>query len=222
MVTVLISLCAGGVASCLVYPKFLESGLKTAECRTRKADLDQLQVRLNQGSKVEQDKRLLESQISALRSSVPKSAELDLMLIDVEKMCAACHVDLVAVETPSAEILRELQTAADEQAKANTVKPAAVGPANKQPKTPVKPASVVEEAALKSVVKQVYVTGDYTGLVAFMKMLESYQRIVGVSQIAVAIKSDDNDQRNAASEKADKLKLKQPLMAFLLTLYYLP
>jgi hypothetical protein len=123
------------------------------------------------------------------------------------------------VETPSADILRELQTVADEQAKLNNPKPAV----NAKNKAPVKPTNVVEEAALKSVVKQVYVTGDYAGLVAFMKMLESYQRIVGVSQVVVAVKSDDSEGlRNASIERAERLKLKQPLLSFLLTLYYLP
>jgi hypothetical protein len=161
----------------------------------------------------------LESQISALRNSVPKSPELDLMMIDMEKMCTTCNVGLVAVETPSADILRELQIVADEKAKLNNPKPAV----NAKNKAPVKPTNVVEEAALKNVVKEVYVTGDYAGLVAFMKMLESYQRIVGVSQVVVAVKSEDSEGlRNASVERAERLKLKQPLLSFLLTLYYLP
>jgi len=123
------------------------------------------------------------------------------------------------VETPSADILRELQTVADEQAKLNNPKPAV----NAKNKAPVKPTNVVEEAALKSVVKQVYVTGDYAGLVAFMKMLESYQRIVGVSQVVVAVKA--MTRRVCAMRPLsgpERLKLKQPLLSFLLTLYYLP
>jgi hypothetical protein len=85
-----------------------------------------------------------------------------------------------------------------------------------------------DQTALKQLIKQVYVTGDYDGIVALMKELENYQRVTGVKQVCVATASEKDDTQqitqNAAAEKAKKLELppNRPVMSFLMSLYYLP
>lgn len=78
---------------------------------------------------------------------------------------------------------------------------------------------------LKRLIKQVYVSGDYNGMVTLMRRLEGYQRTVGVDEISIAInskESGESSEHSPASERAQQLGLAKPVMAFLLTLYYLP
>ena len=83
--------------------------------------------------------------------------------------------------------------------------------------------SVDDQTALKKLIKEVYVTSDYDSIIKLMQKLERYQRVTGVRQVAVAMPGDNNEgQPVPAAERAKKLGLHQPVMSFLMTLYYLP
>ncbi|HNG22313.1 MAG TPA: hypothetical protein PLI59_24190, partial [Candidatus Obscuribacter sp.] len=63
----------------------------------------------------------------------------------------------------------------------------------------------------------------YNSLIDFMKRMEAYQRVLSVNSLSIALASSPNGQnKSAAGEKAQKLKLSQPVLSFMLNIYYLP
>jgi Tfp pilus assembly protein PilO len=77
---------------------------------------------------------------------------------------------------------------------------------------------------IKNVERRVFVTGNYNQLVNFLKRMESYQRIVGIRNLIVAMPEDSDKEvlKTLASEKGKTLELDQPVMTFLMSVYYLP
>ncbi len=205
-----------------IYPAFSELQLRTANLKDKQAENQQYLNKLTARSRAEIEKRNLETQIENLRKSVPKEPELDLVMLDLEKMCADSHIDMVGVENIEAEALAKLQ--ATDKAKAppsNVFKPLSVplaqlGIKAGQKKEP----DVAEQSTFKQLHKQVYLSGDYDGFVKMMHRMETYQRVISFNNIVISTPSSDSKDPSAA--KAEKLKIKQPLMSFIMTIYYLP
>lgn len=215
------------VLSSLTYPKVLEDKEKTDELTQKNQAYQQLQAKLQQRNKAEQEKKTLESDIETLRGAVPKSPELDLMMIDLEKMCSQSDLHLLGVETPSQEAMHQISSSEDEIKELIGEGKVGLGTRTLQKAGTASDTKNKEARAndtgLKRLIKQVYVTGDYNGMVGLMKRLEGYQRTVGVDEISVAVSNkEENQERSAAAERAQKLNSPKPVMAFLLTLYYLP
>ncbi len=219
------------VLSALTYPKALEDQEKSSELTQKDQAYQQLQAKLQQRVKAEQEKKTLETDIETLRGAVPKSPELDLAMIDLEKMCSDSSIHLLAVETPTQEVMHKISTSEDEIKE--LIGEGKVGLGTRTLQKSAVPATAAGgkadagavDSGLKRLIKQVYVTGDYNGMVGLMKRLEGYQRTVGVDEISIALSikgSSENTEHTAASERAQKLGLAKPVMAFLLTLYYLP
>jgi hypothetical protein len=55
-----------------------------------------------------------------------------------------------------------------------------------------------------------------------MRKLENYQRVIGINNVSVALPSADNELKAQAADKANRLKVTQPMMSFVMTIYYLP
>ncbi len=224
-------LLAAAVLSALTYPKIMEDKEKSAELGQKEQQYQLLLAKLQQRVKAEQEKKTLETDIETLRGAVPKSPELDLAMIDLEKMCSDSSVHLLAVETPTQESMHKI-SASEEEIK-ELIGEGKVGLGTRTLQKSTTPATAAGgkaetgpvDSGLKRLIKQVYVTGDYNGMVGLMKRLEAYQRTVGVEEISIAIStkgSSENTEHTPASERAQKLGLTKPVMAFLLTLYYLP
>jgi hypothetical protein len=223
---------AGLVLSSLTYPKILEDKDKSTELAQKDQQYQQLQAKLQQKVKAEQEKRTLETDIETLRGAVPKSPELDLAMIDLEKMCSDSEIHLLAVETPSQESMHKISSSEDEIKELIGESKGGLGSKTLQKSTAPtnttnggKADASAVDTGLKRLIKQVYVSGDYNGLVSLMRRLEGYQRTVGVDEISIAINSkeaSETAEHSPASERAQKLGLSKPVMAFLLTLYYLP
>ncbi len=230
-ISVIPFLLAAAVLSGLTYPKILVDKEKSAELSQKDQQYQQLLAKLQQRVKAEQEKKTLETDIETLRGAVPKSPELDLAMIDLEKMCSDSSIHLLAVETPTQESMHKIATSEDEIKELIGEGKVGLGTRTlQQSTTPAttnggKAETGAADSGLKRLIKQVYVTGDYNGMVGLMKRLEGYQRTVGVEEISIAIStkgSSDNTEHTPASERAQKLGLSKPVMAFLLTLYYLP
>ncbi|HEY9679018.1 MAG TPA: hypothetical protein V6C76_13495 [Drouetiella sp.] len=225
-------LLSGLILSAMTYPKFLEDKDRSEDLTSKQQQYEQTQTKLAQRARAEKEKKTLETDIETLRGAVPKSPELDLAMIDLEKMCTDSEIQLLGVETPSQETMRQITTSETEikELIGEQVGKVALG-SKSLPKPAVsttngaKPAEEQPvDTGLKRLVKQVYVTGDYNGMVSLLKRLEGYQRTVGVENISIAIKTQGNEgnDKNAAAERAQKLNSTKPIMAFLMTLYYLP
>ncbi|MFN8554044.1 MAG: hypothetical protein U0103_21420 [Candidatus Obscuribacterales bacterium] len=226
---------AGFVLSALTYPKIVEDKDKSNELAQKDQQYQQLQAKLQQRVKAEQEKRTLETDIETLRGAVPKSPELDLAMIDLEKMCSESDLHLLGVEVPTQEQMHKISSSEQEIKELlgeSTVglgtKTLQRGNAKGNTADGDKASNGATDSGLKRLIKQVYVTGDYNGMVNLMRRLEGYQRTVGVEQISIAIntkganETNESNEHSAAQERAQKMGLTKPVMAFLLTLYYLP
>jgi len=222
-------LAAGAMASVVVLPAYQDDDAKRAEVTTKKQDNQRLVNKLHERTKAEAERTDLQSQIEQLRGSVPKSPEVDLFMLDLERMCKDSGVDLISVETPEAETLRNIDNSETEVRELAQESGGKVGLGTKTlgkgaAADPKAKDQAPEQGALKQLIKQVYVTSDYDGIIALMKRLENYQRITGVRQVCVALPAEGSQLlHNPAAERAKKLELKgQPVTSFLMTLYYLP
>jgi Tfp pilus assembly protein PilO len=205
------------------YPAFSEMQVKAKEIGTSIKENTTLLKKLDERQRAEQEKQTLESQIQSLRGSVPKSPELDLLVLDLEKLCQSCDLDLVGVENLGSDALLQIKNANDQKTK-ESAGLLAIG-AKALPKLMPSPGNKVEapdQTSLKSLPKQVFVTGSYDNFIRLMHKLESYQRVIGVSNVSVALPSADNESKAQAADKANRLKVTQPMMSFVMTIYYLP
>ncbi|MBI2810935.1 MAG: hypothetical protein HYX67_08925 [Candidatus Melainabacteria bacterium] len=107
-------LLAAAVLSAMTYPKILEDKEKSSELSQKDQQYQLLLAKLQQRVKAEQEKKTLETDIETLRGAVPKSPELDLAMIDLEKMCTDSSIHLLAVETPTQESMHKISTSEDE------------------------------------------------------------------------------------------------------------
>jgi Tfp pilus assembly protein PilO len=225
---------AAAVASTYTYPAFLDAQSKLQEVKQKEADKARLDVKLKDKSLVEAEKQNLETQIQLLRGAVPKSPEMDLLVLDMEKLCNESGVDLIAVEEPAPETLQAIKTSESSMQELSSQNDGKITMGSKSlPKPSIVQAKTdgktdtgqpkPDDTALKKVLKEVYVTGDYDGILAYMKRLESYQRVLGVSNVSLAMATKGSEvQRTPAAEKAKKLELNQPVLSYLMTVYYLP
>lgn len=188
----------------------------------------QLRGKMANLARVNKEITALNLDIDSLRSAVPKSPDLDILLIDLEKMCLDSSMDLVAVDKPDAKSLSDTQ-AQDAEAKelASASGKLGVGAKSKEVALGAKAAdkpklaggknevkSPEEEAGLNKQVLSVTVIGDYPSLIELMKKLQGYERVTGIGKITIGL-PDAKDKGKGDPSKQLKIR-------FLLTAYYLP
>jgi ABC-type multidrug transport system fused ATPase/permease subunit len=225
------------VGSSFAYPAFLEEQGQAAEIKNSSEELALLSAKLNKHSEEEKRTLSLKGQIEFLRNAVPKDPELDLLVLDLEKMCAKSDVDLVSVEAPEQEALQKLTSSSqDVKEVLNANQGKSLGSKslkqsfgetseanNNNNQKNVANKEEDQSNGLKETIKQVYITGTFQAMLDFLDQLEKYERVVGISQLSIGIPEKESGTRaSKASAKANKLSLEQPLMCFLLRVYYLP
>lgn len=208
-----------------VYPIATEDQSKRAELSQQQSDLEKVRSKLGDRSKVASEQAHLESDITTLRASVPKQPDLDILMLDIENLSKQSGVDLIAVEPPELKSLKDLKASESEMKGVHEDSEGKLSMGSKTLKKATQPPKTETEAApagLKQVVRQVYLTGPYEGMIQFMRRLERYQRVLKVAQVTVSQPSDEGGGNNPAGERAKKLKLTQPVISFIMTVYYLP
>lgn len=214
------------VFAMLVYPAVTEESAKLVDLAQHRQQKEQLDIKLKEKLRIDREKQALVADIASLRNAVPKEANIDLLLIDLEKLAKEANVDLIGFETPGTEDVKETHKEMVEMLEDLKGKQAKAKPKDaKAAAAPVgaKPADVGSELGLKQIDKEVYVTGSYSSLVQFVRNIEAYERVMGVSHVVIANpKEEAKAETDKASERAKKLKLGQPVMCFLLSVYYLP
>lgn len=223
----------------LGYPAYQQAQANAEEIKTAQGDLKVLQDKMAQIETEKKKQQSLEGQIESIRNAVPKEPGIDLVMIDLEKMCARADVHLVGVETPDASKLQTLNASEQEMknlAKNPLAKTSIGSKSLKQnvgdndesnqvakPATANAPGTTAQTKLLEQNIKQIYISGSFKGMEELLSELESYERVVEISQLAIGTPGKDNPAvRNPATDKAKKLELDQPLMTFLLKVYYLP
>ncbi|MBX9880238.1 MAG: type 4a pilus biogenesis protein PilO [Candidatus Obscuribacterales bacterium] len=220
---------------------------KDQELKDKSKEQVVLKSKITNLNKLKDDQKKLEVEIEALRASVPKAPDIDLLMIDVERMCQESGMDLVSVQPPGKDKLKEIAQEDKEQQQAleKSGGKLSLGGKNKSEaisgpdkdkdkakdkdkkdkkakgKTKEKPKEVLtpeQEAGLNTLLVQCSVTGDYPSFVELMKKLEAYQRVIGINQLEI-----DLPEMSASDKKKMQVELNKKLdISFLLTTYYLP
>jgi len=215
-----------------VQPAWDMSSRVQGEVKTLQAEFDRLSVKVKEKETLIEQKRRLDKDIQRMRSSVPARPEMDILLMDIERLSAEAGTDLIAIEPPvekksdkgdnivdsiMAEVGGRMRMTPKANRTAATTKPI-------QPGIQHEEASTEDPLGIKHVERRVYVTGSYNDLMKFLKRLEAYQRIVGIRSLIVSLpESSDRDMlKTLASDKGRTLELDQPVMTFLMSVYYLP
>lgn len=215
----------------------LDSANRTkAELTTLTNELDRLAKKVAEKEVLLEQKRVLDKDILRMRSAVPPAPEMDILLMDIERLSDETGTDLIAVEPLSNSkkekgggenlmdsIMAEVGGRITPPGTTATTAP----PRQKAPALPLgKPEEKLEENPLgiRHIDRRVFVSGTYSQLVSFLKKLEAYQRIVGVSNLVIALPENSEREtiKTLASEKGRSLDLSQPVMTFMMSVYYLP
>lgn len=213
------------VGMSLLYPALTEDTEKSTDVAQHLQQKTQLDVKLQDRLKVAQEKQALEADIASLRNAVPKDADVDLLLIDLEKLAVQAGVDLIGVETPGADDVKASQKdIMDMLGKPDPKNSTAVDKKTQVSQAKSKPADIGSELGLQQIDREIFVTGNYGSMVQFIRNIESYERVMGVSHVVIAVPKQDGrgGESDKSSDRGKKLKLNQPVMSFLLSIYYLP
>ena len=74
------------VFSLLVYPAVTEESAKVADLAQHRKQKEQLDIKLKEKLRIDKEKQTLVADIASLRNAVPKEANIDLLLIDLERL----------------------------------------------------------------------------------------------------------------------------------------
>lgn len=213
-------LIAGALWFSVTSPALTDTATKTEDLNSKTKEHTDLKIKLSGLARLEKERQTLESEIDRLRGSVPKSPDIDILIIDLEKMCLDSGLDLVSIGEPDKEKLRAIE-GADDAAPAPKVSSVISGGGNKPPEPPKgpaaagakKPQEVVETGLVKKFL-QVNAQGSYAGCVELLKKLEAYERVIAITQVDVGFATEGKDVK---APDPNQLKI-----SFLMTAYYLP
>jgi Tfp pilus assembly protein PilO len=241
---------AVAVGTSLAMPAYNDYIAKSDQVDAKKTEQEQLQAKLSGKAKLQRDKAEIEKAVEGLRGSVPKKPELEILNMDLERMCDESGMDMVAFKEPDKEVLNK--AGLDEQPEnprevaKNKIKAAARGAAaaagTSGPDTgagaspaakaaAAKAAAAQPDAGLAKVIIQVKCIGDYNGMEQLVKKLETYQRVVAVTQLKATVpkrekvdkeKKAELPDDGAPTDQDEQGDWKRMNVSFLLTAYYLP
>ncbi len=177
---------AGYVGFSMLQPAMEEASTKDTSLTEKRTEKENLDGKMANSAKVGQRQVELNAAIEKLRSSVPKAPDIDLLAIDLERMCKDAGMNMVALNASKAEnsggssssagsssYLKSKQDKLKNALKGNVATPGAAAAAE----------AAEPEPELDQISKQFIVTGDYNGLQKLVNELESYQRVVRIDDI---------------------------------------
>jgi len=213
------------IAVAFTFPAYNESQTEHNEVNAKKLEYEGIMAKAADRDRLSKVRNTLQTDIDTLRKTIPRAPYLDLLMLDVEHMATDSKVDIIGLEAPEKVSSNQPETNDVEEIMKARTEAAAVATAIKPPSTVVKKEEPkANPFGIKQLTRRLYITGDYDNLIAFMRRLEAYQRIISMKNLTIAIMSDQdpNSTKTAAGDKAQKLKLNKPVMTFLLNVYYLP
>ncbi len=184
LIVVLPLLIAAYVGFSLLMPALDESGAKDKAIEEKRVERDGYDTKIKAGSQVSAKQNQLNKEIAALRDSVPKAPDIDLLTIDLEKMCKDAGMNMVAIQgpksdgnTPAPKAVESTTTKKQDKLK-NLLKGNATDSS-----ASTAAANTGGKGELEQSTKQLIVTGDFNGLEKLVHELETYQRVVKIDNI---------------------------------------
>lgn len=220
------------VGMLFLQPAVDDMNAKSGQVETKTGEKETLETKLASENKVNSKKRQLDEEIYQLRASVPKQPDLDLFTIDLEKMCQDSNMDLISIGPPKeATGSSSSSSSADAalKAKQDKVKGLLKGDVGSEAdKAGAKKSDQPAGSDLEEITRQIVVTGSYHNLRRLIHKLETYQRVIKISQLVERIppkkQADkvglpDDAEHTEATELGDP---KQLYVSMKVTAYYLP
>lgn len=202
---------AVAIAMTMAMPAWDEYSNKVTQVEGKKSEQEQLQTKLNGKTKLQREKKLIEDQLAMLKDNIPSKPDLQILNLDLEKMCNEAGLDLIAFKEADKEALKKAGIASEseevtdnqnslkKQVKGNIAK-ATAGTTGGNPGTPGAKKDKdkeVPDAGLKKVYVEVKAIGDYAGLLQLARKLETYQRVVQITEVRATI---PGKAKNAATK----------------------
>jgi Tfp pilus assembly protein PilO len=198
---------AGCIGGFLAYPAYSDYASKTQQVESKKSEQSDLTAKLKENKKLKAEKDQLDNDIEALRGAVPRKPQIEILNMDLEKMCNEAGVDLVSFAAPEKESLKKLgldDSKKDTTATTPKGKKGAAGAAGAAAAAAASAASAatkldISEVGLSRVSMQVKCLGDYSSIQKLIKDLETYKRVVALSQFKVYV-----PRSGKSAEKGEK------------------
>lgn len=244
LICVLPILGAAGIGFGLVMPAYEEFSLKAKAVDDKKTEHQDLQAKLADRAKIQREMKDLNASVDQLRAAVPKKPELEILNIDLEKMCNESGMDMISFTEPDVETLKKAGLITKEEAVGSNFtkgKAALTDRVNKTlatgttavagATTAPKKLGAGADAGLAKITVQVKAIGDYAGAESLIRKLESYKRVVAISEIKTWVPKREDKGGKAKAELPDDTPPKDDdvqgdwkklWVSFLLTAYYLP
>ncbi len=185
------------VGMAMLQPAFEEQNQRDLSIQEKTGQKEDLEKKLAGSEKLTKRQQELTKQIDALRGSVPKAPEIDLLTIDLEKMCKEAGMNMVSISGPKdasgqprrtdedrSQYLKSKQDNLKNALKGNLAGGAGAGGTTEAAEPP--------KAELDQTSKQFIVTGDFNGLQKLCHELETYQRVVRIDDISFRLPKKDS------------------------------
>lgn len=225
-------LIAVAVGALYLQPAIDEMNAKGGQVEEKRKDKDDLVNKLSSEGKDQSRKNALTKEIDGLRAAVPKTPDLDLFNIDLEKMCKESEVDLISIQAPKTDGSDGSPPATSAQQAQSNLKNALKGTSGSGTADGKGGAAADDRPDLEEISRQIEVTGDYNGLMKLVHRLETYQRVIKITSLKEHVPKKEN---SAGKDKQVKLPdsaapgdtdevgdPKQLYMSMKVTAYYLP
>lgn len=206
-------LIAATVGATMAYPAYQDYTAKQQQVEEKKTEEEGLAAKLAGKSKLMKDKKLMEESLEKLRSSIPKKPEMELLNIDVERMCNESNIDLISLKDAEKDDFKKggvedpaaTEALAASQALKNKIKGGVKAATAASSTTGAGAASTGvggtaatagasgnTDTGLQKITLAVKCIGDYPSLMSLVRKLETYQRVVAISSVKTSVPKKEN------------------------------
>lgn len=210
-----------------IQPLFAEIELLKTDIQNKKQDYSRLEHSLIEKGLLEKKSRTLQEDLAKMKKNLPATDQIDVVLFDMDKMAHETGINLLSIEVADQQKKTgnkdSIDAVFEEMGKKLPVAQLPL-PGNKpQPKSAdAKAAETVSDIGLRHTSKRVYLTGNYPELVAFLKKMEDYERVINISDLTLATSTSNSQDKSVGIEKVKKFAGDKPIMTFIMNVYYMP
>ncbi len=210
-----------------IQPLFAEIELLKVDVQNKKADYSRLEHSLIEKGLLEKKSRTLQEDLAKMKKNLPATDQIDVVLFDMDKMAHETGINLLSLELADEKKKTgdkdSIDAVFEEMGKKLPVAQLPLPGAKPAVKTAdAKTADAITDIGLRHTSKRVFLTGDYPELVSFLKKMEDYERVINISDLALATSASNSQDKSVSIEKVKKFAGDKPVMTFIMNVYYMP
>lgn len=210
-----------------IQPLFAEIELLKTDVQNKKQDYSRLEHSLIEKGLLEKKSRTLQEDLAKMKKNLPATDQIDVVLFDMDKMAHETGINLLSVEVVDDKKKSggkdSIDAVFEEMGKKLPVAQLPLPGAKPQAKsTDAKTADAISDIGLRHTSKRVFLAGNYPELVAFLKKMEDYERVINISDLTLATNASNSKDKSVGIEKVKKFAGDKPVMTFIMNVYYMP